>query len=40
MKKKSALNRKIYHFSVSYENINISDIEDIRKYFMKKCNVV
>ena len=33
---KTELNRKVYNFSVTYETIDVSDIEAIRKYLMKK----
>ena len=32
------LNEKVNNFSVSYEIINVSDIEDIYNYLMKKHN--
>ena len=33
--RKNELNGKVYHFSVSYETIDVSDIEEIHKCLMK-----
>ena len=34
------LNGKAYNFSVSYETISVSDIENIQKHFVKKHDLV
>ena len=36
---KKGLKGYIKDFSVDYDDINISDIEDIHKYLMKKHNI-
>ena len=36
IKKKTGLSGNLYGFSVNYETIDVSDIIDIHKYFMKK----
>ena len=38
--KKTALNGKVYHFFVSYETTDVSDIEVIHKYLMRKHKIV
>ena len=38
--KKTGFTGYIYHFSVDYDAIAADDIEDIRKYLMKKNNIV
>ena len=37
--KNAVLNEYAYDFSVDYNTIDVSDIVDIHKYFMKKHNV-
>ena len=38
--KNTGLNGYVYDFSVRYENIAVSDILDIHKYFMEKNGIV
>ena len=37
--KKTEFNRKVYKNFVSHETINVTDIEDIHKYLMKKHSI-
>ena len=39
-KKKSRLEGKVYDFFISYEKIDVSDIDNIYKHLMKKQNIV
>ena len=36
--KKNGLNGLVYNFSISYDTIDVSDIENIYKYLMKKTH--
>ena len=38
--KKTGLNGYIYDFSIDYNSIGVSDIQDIHKYLMKKNRIV
>ena len=38
--KKTGLNGYIYDFSIDYNSIGVSDIQDIHKYLMKKNGIV
>ena len=38
--KKTWFNRYVYDFSVDYDSTDIDDIKDIRKYLMKKNDIV
>ena len=38
--KKTGLNRHVYDFSVDYDAIAVDDILDIRKYLMRKNNMI
>ena len=38
--KKTGFNSYIYDFSVDYNSITVDDILDIRKYLMKKNEIV
>ena len=38
--KKTGLNRYVYDFSVDYDAIAVDDILDIRKYLMRKNNMI
>ena len=37
---KTGFNGYVYDFSVDYDAIDVDDILDIHKYFMKKNNIV
>ena len=39
MKKKTGLNRYVYHFSVDYDAIAVDGILDIHKYLLEKNNI-
>ena len=38
--KKTGFTGYVYDFSIDYEASNVDDIKDIRKYLMKKKNIV
>ena len=38
--KKVGFNGYVYDFSVDYDGVNVDDIKDIHKYFMKKNEIV
>ena len=38
--KKTGFNGYIYDFSVDYDSIEVSDIQDMHKYLMKKNGIV
>ena len=38
--KKTGLNGYVYDFSVDYRAVDVDDIKDIHKYFMKKNNMI
>ena len=38
--RKSSFTGYVYHFRVGYDAIDVDDIKDIRKYLMKKNNIV
>ena len=38
--KKTGFNGYVYNFSVDYNATDVDDIKDIRKYLMKKNNIV
>ena len=38
--KKTGFNGYVYNFSVDYNATHVDDIKDIRKYLMKKNNIV
>ena len=38
--KKTGFNGYVYDFSVDYDSIAVDDIQNIRKYLMKKNNIV
>ena len=38
--KKTGLNGYVYNFSVDYDAIEVDDILDIKKYLMKKDNII
>ena len=38
--KKTGLNRYVYDFSVDYDAIAVDNILDIRKYLMRKNNMI